>query len=245
MKQFIKSYNRSDDILFGNNEEDNNEISLMRMTHEMSILERIKNIPFPFIQRIEGIDINRREITFTSIDLDNICLLNYNSDLKFICYTVLKFVLISFHLFNLNHNDLSVRNIMFNAKDKYNFETYDGFQLSEYVPVIIDFELSQIFKDEKLLLSSKLLMLQCNITHELNSFYCDIFKFLKGLCLVIDQGFVKLDNLDYPRFLYNKIFIEDKIRYSKDYLFTLETSCLNECIKNELTLNNLREFVEL
>lgn len=182
-----------------------------------------------FVQRLTSYE--GCNMSFEYIDLPDISYLTYDSDIKFICYSVIKFILKSHEILRLNHNDLSIRNIMFNDKCKYKFTEYDGYELPKYVPVIIDFEFSQVF-EYNILLSDVLLNEHFNIMHTFNPVYVDIYKFLSSLIEAIDNKIVRLHNLDFAKRVYNKIFIHENVVCKQRCV--IDIKCLDNCVKDEI-----------
>lgn len=217
-----------------NNKDDEEDI----MTYHSGIQEVYmakyinRMIDFPFVQTILDFEVkdNICEMKFKRNDLENICDEKCISDAKFICYVVIKFIVICYFDHQINHNDLSIRNIMFNHRSRYSFDKYDSYKLPEYVPVIIDFELSQKFGKNKILLDNDKIYSEFNISHSINPLYSDIFKFLASFMKFLSNHQHNISNPDYCSELYMKIFSE-RIVCKNNLCFILDLDSINEGVK--------------
>lgn len=203
-----------------------NDVSMQ----EILMSKYIKKTDFPFVQKIVDYELKLYscKMFFEKIDTDK--LFKCRSDVKFICYVVIKFILVMYYDHQINHNDLSMRNIMFNHKSHYSFSTYDSFELPEYVPVVIDFELSQRFtEDNKILINYELdYYREYNIKDKINPIYQDLYKFLKTF--MDDLKGREISNKDYVKEIYDKIFKSEVIIKDCDYLI-LDLDRIDESIK--------------
>lgn len=209
---------------------------------EVLILKYINEfVDFPFVQKMIDYEISdtSSQIAFEKIDSNDIH--RIDTDAKFICYIVIKFLMILHYEHQINHNDLNLRNIMYNHRSKYQFDTYDSFRLPEYVPVIIDFEVSQKFTEgHKILIDhNHKYFEQYNITSSLLPIHQDIYKFLEPMTKLMKQCGDNITNKDYPEQLYNKIFNSNVILKDSVYLI-LDLEKLDDYIKiKEINLSDL------
>ena len=197
--------------------ENNKCISFNSSINEERITSYLnQKFDFPFIQRL--LYVKDKGLCFKKLDLslkNIICEPDFNCSLKLLLFIVFLFILKSNDELMLNHNDLTVRNIMFNRRKndeiiqiKLKDKIYKIQNQCNYYPYIIDFEHSQIFKDKIFLLKENLIEKKYNINHRHNSVFLDIFNFLMSLKLIFKDELYRYKIPDYYLVdrIYDKIF---------------------------------------